>query len=75
MIDDIREAFEEITGQPVATIYWDADSKQYLPKTCISDDGHQIHSMTKRAAYFLTLRLEDFRAGARWQSQRLEGNQ
>lgn len=68
-MSDIREAFEERIEIPEASIYWHQESGQYLPNTCISDDGHQLHSMTKRAAYFLTQRLEDFMAGFRLKSK------
>lgn len=73
MSDDMREAFEATAQPPEEVVFWDGNSKQYLPKTSLEANGHQMHSMAKRAAYFLTQRLEDFAAGARWQSQQAQG--
>lgn len=71
--NDVLEAFEQYAGQPEAMIHWDDDSNQYLPNTSLEGDGHQLHSMAKRAAYFFTQRLEDFAGGYRWQSQKAQG--
>lgn len=71
--NDVLEAFEQYAGQPEAMIHWDDDSNQYLPNTSLEGDGHQLHSMAKRAAYFFTQRLEDFAGGYRWQSQNAQG--
>lgn len=73
--NDVLEAFEQYAGQPEAMIHWDDDSNQYLPNTSLEGDGHQLHSMAKRAAYFFTQRLEDFAGGYRWQSQNAQGEE
>lgn len=68
-MSDIREEFEKHVEIPESSIYWHQESGQYLPNSCISDDGYEPHIIAKRSAHLLTQRLEGFIDGYRIKSK------